>query len=307
MIVKPARTKSTLLSVCCVLAFVIAPATASAQDGERWFQVEISIFSNEDLLDRNEEHWQADRLELEYPDKIQRLKQLSDLLLIDDLFISDIELSEPASEQQSDTAETADTDNLVLATAPIPNAGARNFSFFDYERDSFIQLPLSESDFRQSNRAIERTADHRLLYHGLWRQAMQNPNQATPIYIEGGREYGQQHELQGNITVRFNPNRDRIVLDTDLWLSEFSAAAELESSWALPDIPSKMKNRNSIQNTDTQINQYGIRRIFHFQQSRDMRSGEFHYLDHPAMGIVILVEQYQVPPIPTPEFNFETN
>jgi len=26
-----------------------------------------------------------------------------------------------------------------------------------------------------------------------------------------------------------------------------------------------------------------------------MRSNEFHYLDHPALGIVIMVEPYQVP------------
>jgi hypothetical protein len=29
-----------------------------------------------------------------------------------------------------------------------------------------------------------------------------------------------------------------------------------------------------------------------------MRSNEFHYLDHPALGIVIMVEPYQVPKLP---------
>ena len=49
----------------------------------------------------------------------------------------------------------------------------------------------------------------------------------------------------------------------------------------------------------------GINRVFHMQQSRDMRSTEFHYIDHPAMGIVILVEPYEVPPLPIPDFDFE--
>ena len=31
------------------------------------------------------------------------------------------------------------------------------------------------------------------------------------------------------------------------------------------------------------------------QQTRDMRSREFHYLDHPALGLVILVEPYEIP------------
>ena len=30
-------------------------------------------------------------------------------------------------------------------------------------------------------------------------------------------------------------------------------------------------------------------------QSREMRSNEFHYLDHPALGIVIQVEPYELP------------
>ena len=33
------------------------------------------------------------------------------------------------------------------------------------------------------------------------------------------------------------------------------------------------------------------------QQDRDMRSNEFHYLDHPALGVVILVKPYEKPPL----------
>jgi len=36
-------------------------------------------------------------------------------------------------------------------------------------------------------------------------------------------------------------------------------------------------------------------------QSRDMRSNEFHYLDHPAVGIVVLVKPYTPPPLPAAE------
>ena len=36
-----------------------------------------------------------------------------------------------------------------------------------------------------------------------------------------------------------------------------------------------------------------------------MRSTEFHYIDHPAMGIVILVKPIEVPPLVSPEFDFE--
>ena len=37
--------------------------------------------------------------------------------------------------------------------------------------------------------------------------------------------------------------------------------------------------------------------VFHHQQSREMRSTEFHYLDSPAVGVIILAQPYEVPPL----------
>lgn len=298
------------LAACLLVATLFPSQSATAQNAERWFQVEISIFSNESLTDRDEEQWQADRLELDYPNRMQRLQQLSDLLLIKDLMVEEFSQPEAANQLQ----DTAEPEPLVLASAPETRREAGDFRFFDFQRDSFVQLPANESDFQQTNRALERTADHRLLFHGLWRQSLRDPNQATPIYIEGGLRYGEQHELQGNITLRFNDNRDRIVIDTDLWLAEFSATANPGEDWPLPNVPEQMKLENIVnlpgidsllgRNSNQFVN-YGINRVFHMQQSRDMRSTEFHYIDHPAMGLVILVEPYEVPAIPRPEFDFE--
>jgi len=315
--IHPEQTALVLL----LAGFFVSPFTtpsATAQPLERWFQVEISIFSNESQGDRSEEQWQADQLELDYPDSIQRLKQLSDLLLIDDLIIQEAE-SIPLTENlqagnnqavdsllaTSDEDESQAILEKILAVGPAPATAAADFKFFDFQRDSFLQLPPDLSDFQQTNRAIERAADHRLLFHSLWRQPMQDPARATPIYIEGGLAYGEQHELQGNITIRFNDPRDRIVIDTDLWLAEFSAAADQESTSILPDIPAQVKNRNIDLENGSALIEYGVNRVFHLQQSRNMRSTEFHYLDHPAMGVIILVIPYEVPELPLPEFDFE--
>jgi hypothetical protein len=105
--------------------------------------------------------------------------------------------------------------------------------------------------------------------------------------------------------LRFNENRDRIVIDSNLWLTEYSASLDRESEWQLPAIPRAMKSDLDSIEKGRQNLQYGINRVFHLQQSREMRSAEFHYIDHPAMGIVILVEPYEPPPLPLPEFDFE--
>ncbi len=123
--------------------------------------------------------------------------------------------------------------------------------------------------------------------------------------MQGGLRYGDQHELQGTITLRFNENRDRIVIDSDLWLTEFSAAADSQGEWELPPVPVSVQTPLDSIERDEQSPMVGINRVFHMQQSREMRSTEFHYIDHPAMGIVILVDPYEPPPLPLPEFDFE--
>ncbi len=42
---------------------------------------------------------------------------------------------------------------------------------------------------------------------------------------------------------------------------------------------------------------YAPRIIYQLQQSREMRSDEFHYVDHPALGLIVTVLPYEVPPL----------
>jgi len=266
----------------------------SAQGAERWFQVEVSIFSNENEADRLAETWTPSVTPLRYPGTMTRLKDLMDLLVIDDLLITDT--SATAVETQDDT-DIVSLEDMIRATGPKPPGPASDFKFFDFARDAFVQLPPSESNFQQTNRAIERAAEHRLLYHAVWRQPVKGAAEATPLYIKGGLRYGNANELQGDITIRFNPNADRVVIDADLWLAEFSIVPDGSANWSLPNVPARVR-RNFEQQQNNDGLDYHIRRIYRLHESRDMRSTEFHYLDHPALGLVILVEPYEVPPAP---------
>lgn len=303
-----ATTIRLLKMACAIILSLSINQSLLAQDLERWFQIEVSIFSNESLTDRSEEQWQATRIELDYPGRIRRLDRLIDLLLI-----ADLQVEAPAATDlneeivASPEEDVATTEEIIMAVGPQPASAASEFRFFDFDRDSYLQLPPSASDFQQTNRALERSAEHRLLFHGLWRQVVVGEDDAIPIYIEGGLQYGQQHELQGSLTIRFNDNQDRVVVDANLWLTEFSAAADPEADWSLPSIPDSLNDGQDAGASDQPGPTYYINRVFHLLQSRDMRSTEFHYLDHPALGLVILVEPYEVPPIPLPGLDFEVD
>jgi len=302
---------------CALLSALLLSISTSAQGqtSQRWFQIEVSIFSNESLADRDEERWQTESNELNYPNPLRRLGQLSDLLITEQMIADAI--AESSEQDSLSTKEEAtieiDADALaaierlaqILPTGPQPASTEGEFKFPDFLRDPHLQLTPDNSDFEQTNRALERSAEHRLLFHGLWRESVADPADAIPLYVQGGLRFDDQYELQGAITLRFNENRDRLVIDSNLWLTEYSASADFESEWQLPAIPEAMKTDLDSLTRDEQDLQYGINRVFHMEQSREMRSNQFHYIDHPAIGIVILVKPIDVPPFALPEFEFD--
>jgi hypothetical protein len=309
---------ATMWALSCALlsALLLSISTsAQGQTSQRWFQIEVSIFSNESLADRDEERWQTESNELNYPNPLRRLGQLSDLLITEQMIADAI--AESSEQDSLSTKEEAtieiDADALaaierlaqILPTGPQPASTEGEFKFPDFLRDPHLQLTPDNSDFEQTNRALERSAEHRLLFHGLWRESVADPADAIPLYVQGGLRFDDQYELQGAITLRFNENRDRLVIDSNLWLTEYSASADFESEWQLPAIPEAMKTDLDSLTRDEQGLQYGINRVFHMEQSREMRSNQFHYIDHPAIGIVILVKPIDVPPLVVPEFEFD--
>ena len=256
---------------------------------ERWFQIELSIFSNENIEDRNAESWLPSDYELNYPENMRKLS------LLTDLFLSDHNLDDRSSVTGSASQEEIDAmirNDQLKNIRPRIKSTESNFKLFDFSRDDFTQLSPVDSDFQQTNRTLERSSDHRLLYHGLWRQAVRQSSNAVPIYIEGGLRYGDNHELQGSVTIRFNENEDRVVIDTHIWLIEYSIVKDSSSEWKLPQIPESIR-RESRENSSSLT--YFPNNVYVMEQSREMRSNEFHYLDHPALGLVISVKPYNVP------------
>ena len=244
--VKTVSALRTVLAACLALA-----SFGSSAQGERWFTFEVSVFSNELASDR------AQELPIKRVDAalnkgpVISLTQFFDLLNI---------AQWPA--QTANQIPTSPEPVSGLLPEPLA-AGEKSYQFVDLMRDPLIALSSSASDFQQTNRALERSPDYRLLAHEVWRQPLADEGKSTPIRIIGGRQRAGGFELEGTIDLHFNSRQDRIVLDTNLVL-EANSADDL---------------------------------VFHHKQSREMRSTEFHYLDSPAIGVIILAQPYEVPPL----------
>jgi hypothetical protein len=177
---------------------------------------------------------------------------------------------------------------------PLPYAPQESFRLPDFEREAFLELPPEAHELTASNRTLAQSAAHRILYHGAWRQPMTRRNAATAVAITGGQEFNDRHELEGSVSLYFNNAGERVIFDSNLWLSYYSTENDSEQSWTLPELPSELAPANAIE-APIEAVEYAISRIIQLRQTREMRSDELHYIDHPAMGMLVQVTPYLVP------------
>ena len=248
---KPCYSRRAKNAYALMLALAVASTGSSAHaQSERWFTYELSIFSNESPADRLQEppHLLA-KSDLLAKGSVT-LTTLAELLAIDSALFTEAAQTSAVGETSSSATEPA----ASLPKLPSPIDPASSFRFVDLQRDPDIALPASESDFQQTNRALERSPDYRLLYHAVWRAPLAEEGESAALSIDTGG-------LAGTVDLHFNARRDRIVLDTMLGLAA------------------------------------GTDGYYVHSQSREMRSGEFHYLDSPALGVIFLAQPYELPPL----------
>jgi hypothetical protein len=273
-----------------LLAALTMLCSAQAAGQDRWFQIEATVFTNESRFERDAEYWLPNQPELSFPGSIRRLATVQDKLLIGAFLTAEDNSQETAAAPNEETLRS----QRILSMGPEPERGADEFRLFDVLRDEYLDLPARLSDFSQTNRALERSPDHKLLFHGHWRQRVVSADEATSIYIEGSRRHDSLPILNGSLTIRFNDQKDRVVVDANLWLIEAAGDTERSAEWTLPEIPAAVSDPTSGTTRSAKYPAASYR-VYPMQQSREMRSNEFHYLDHPALGLIIAVRPYDLP------------
>lgn len=284
-----------LTAMCLFLASTFIAPSVFAQTSERWYQVEISIFAFGNS-NANEELFAQDSLEIGFPARLNKLRLVSDALQLSDWSVLAPTISalpRNAAEQLQEQAEPIETAKPV---GPRPFVAGNSFTMPDVAREPFLYLPASAHDFLGTNRALERSPNYRLLYHGAWRQPMLHDNRDVAVGVLAGRQFGERRELEGSLRLYFNRAEDRVVFEPNIWLTSFSVGNDANVVARLPSIPSRLAPANQTTNT-SEDTQYFVNQIIPLHQTREMRSNEFHYIDHPALGILIQIAPY-TPPAP---------
>ena len=165
---------------------------------------------------------------------------------------------------------------------------------------------LLKADTYQLTDKVEKISEsktQRVIFHTAWRQPGLDKKQALPIYFK--REVpappvvedlsnSDQSSEDGSIAAKSNPSILEGILRVTL-ARYLHLEAELTLKDKIPEIENS-DNPFSVLDNQSELNNIDKQGVIHFNQKRRrIRSKELHYLDHPALGILILITPYEIP------------
>ena len=170
--------------------------------------------------------------------------------------------------------------------------------------ENYQAIPSDEFQLGNYAYALKKNNNYRVLYHQGWKQQMFAKKDSPAILISGGKSIRDFKELEGSIKIHIGRF---LHLETDLWLSEQPSIPQvgLEDSqlttnnqnqqiaqWPVRPNPSRnatSSEENRVTWTLSEDNRKTDVPVYVLRQSRKMRSEELHYIDHPLLGIMVLI------------------
>lgn len=303
------------------IAGLLLSGACLAQD-ERWFKVEVMIFSQRSEAAATAERWQPTPI-LQYPGESRFLldpQRISDNAqmyegqsVVDEFGRQIITLLNPLDEDidralaESEKINKARIDEpaaeTLLPVAPTP----------------FTLLGSDAREFNSRASGMQRTGRYDILFHETWVQPVASKTDALPIVVDRSGDNQAWPQLQGSIKLYLSRY---LHIETNLWLN--TMGQYLPQYWEAPappfgppsliieepEIPLEaliVAENMAIPTSEEQPEEdpenpentqplaidtgpvYPWRHAILLQQKRRMRSTEVHYIDHPLLGVVALI------------------
>jgi hypothetical protein len=174
---------------------------------------------------------------------------------------------------------------------PVPMEGSGS---------AFQQMPMKDIESYDIGQLLIENRRYQMLYKAAWRQPFVDKNDAPTIFISAGEPQARdRRELEG--TLRLHKGR-YLHVDAHLVLGKYEEnfqAISTGSTEALNASPNSFDPNHSDDSrfdnaSDVPSQQEVIAlELFELKQSRRIRSGELHYLDHPKFGMLIQINRIE--------------
>ena len=166
--------------------------------------------------------------------------------------------------------------------APTPEQLARR-ALEEFERELFREgwrWQYDELSLRTAAVRIRRSGDYAVVHHGKWLQPVPPRDSAAPLLIQLGAA-DDAYELEGSVSVTLGRF---LHFATQVWLRK--APPDTQSA----PVPAGEGEPASGDGSHADAADYVL-----LSESRRMRPGELHYLDHPWLGILVRIEPAEAP------------
>ena len=166
---------------------------------------------------------------------------------------------------------------------------------------SYRKLRSSSYQLNEYIEKISESEKQRVIYHTAWRQPGLSNELSLPIYfkreVAAAPTIDEQQQTEGTLApnnVESLPSVLEGILRVTL-ARYLHLEAELTFRTKLPEI-TRSDNPFSVLDNEKERSQLQKQGVIHFKQERRrIRSTELHYLDHPALSILVLMTPYENP------------
>ena len=288
--------RTLLLSLCS--AFTL-PSFSQDAALENWYKIEVIVFSQQDTYGQEV---YPENPDLAYPQTLRFLD----------------------SEAQSNLQLSANPGlNEQLAVLMIPDRLQHRET--TKQRTGFVALDKSARQLNPDAYTLDRSGRYKVLFHNAWEQEIQGPTSAPWVYVAGGEKFDQHRQLEGSIRLF----RSRFLhVDLNLWLSQFTPGAvntpvtaalaptadnvpfQEKPPFVLPDPPKqnefgllrRLQAMDAQSTSDFSIDQssnntvpaaiprrFTVANVDVLERSDQVGVNKLAYMDHPRMGVLVLV------------------
>lgn len=164
---------------------------------------------------------------------------------------------------------------------------------------AFQQLSTEQVQSYDVGQRLAGSRNYKMLYKAAWRQPFVSRQEAPTVFISAGnQETSNRRELEG--TLRLHKGR-YLHVDAHLVLGKYEEHFQEIGATPAPTTLGTSSNANTplpsqanaFDDTEPLVASPEVMalEIFELKESRRMRSGELHYLDHPKFGMLIQINR----------------